>query len=119
MKHKYIPTEIGLTYKHHNKNNIYQSRFDKIFTEVSNHYEKTLYGTVASTIELPTIVRTLQTKSTTRKVLSRYVSPEPPTRKQFKNIYKDNYNIRNKIDEIKFTPNRVKLTLEDYHIKIV
>jgi hypothetical protein len=118
MKQKYIPTEIETIHKQ-NSNNIYTSRFDKIFTEISNHYEKTQDNT-GTTLQLPTIEPTLlQTKNSKRKILARYVSPEQPIGKQFINVYKDSVNIRNKIDEIKYSPNRGHMSLEDYHVKIV
>jgi hypothetical protein len=109
MKHDYIFTEI----EHTNKRNIYNSRFDKVFTDINNHYERTMDNTSIGTIPLPTI------SNKPRKVLARYVAPEQPVDKIFKNIYKDNINLRNKINSIKNTINRTRLSLEEYHIKIV
>jgi hypothetical protein len=108
MKHDYIFTEID----HPNKRNVYNSRFDKIFTEISNQYERTMDNTSLGTIPLPTIA------NKPRKVLTRYVSPEQPVGKLFKHIYKDNINLRGKINSIKHTTNRM-ISLEDYHLKIV
>ena len=100
-----------------NNKEIYNSRFDRIMTEISNYYGRTLEHTEGSTLQLPTIVPTIQTKSSKGNIISRYVSPEPPSGKQFKYIYKNNSNLRNKIEEIKYSGNR--MSLEDYHIKIV
>jgi hypothetical protein len=115
MKHKYKYNKVE--HIHRNTKDIYNSRFDIVMTEISNYYNRTLETNEGSTVQLPTIVQTIQTKPNKKNIISHYVSSEPPSNKQFKFIYKNNSNLRNKIDEIKYSGN--KLSLQDYHIKIV
>lgn len=109
MKHNYIRTDIDSK----NKQYLYNSRFDRIFTEISNHYQRTQEDTTAASVALPTIIKK------PIRVLARYESPEPPVGKIFKHVYKDNISLRDKINSIKYATDRTKISLEEYHTKIV
>jgi hypothetical protein len=116
MKQRYINTDIENKKK---RNDLYCSRFDRTMIEVSNYYANTIENTEGSHLRLPTIVNSLETKSSKKNIIARYVSPEPPTSKLFKNIYKKSNELRNHIDKIKVNGYKRNISLEDYHIKIV